>query len=98
MMPASLPLTQACAGESLVAGLCREMDRLRRRAAQVADQQRCTQDPQLFERLRQEWRQLAARRAELQRVAAWLARQGQLGDGLALAFLAELTQRPLAQA
>ncbi len=95
MTPAFLVAAQGCTGESLVAGLCREMQRLRWRASQVVDQQHCTQDPRLFERLRQELRQLAARRAELQRLAVWLSRQSQLGDGLALAFLEELTRRPL---
>jgi hypothetical protein len=82
-------------GESLVSSLCFEMDRLRRRARQVvAGLERC-QDPQLFERLRQELGQLAGRREELQRVAAGLRRHLQLQDGLTLAFLEELTRRPL---
>lgn len=95
MAPAPLPLAQGCVGESLVASLCREMDQLRWRAAQVVQQQHGTQDPRLFERLRQELAQLGARRVELQRVAAWLGRHGRVGDRLALAFLEELTSRPL---
>jgi hypothetical protein len=82
-------------GESLVSNLCWEMDRLRRRAGQVvAGLERC-QDPQLFERLRQELRQLGGRREELQRVAGLLRRRLQVQDGLSLDFLEELTRRPL---
>ncbi len=82
-------------GESLVTSLCWEMDRLRRRAGQVvAGLERC-QDPQLFERLRQELRQLGGRREELQRVAGLLRRRLPVQDGLSLDFLQELTRRPL---
>ena len=96
MVPAASHLcAQAGPGESLMAGLCREIDRLRCRATQVTDQQRATRDPQLFERLRRELLQLAGRRAELQRTVAWLGRREQLRDGLALAFLEELSRRPL---
>lgn len=80
-------------GESLVAGLCRELDCLRRRAAQVlADLERC-QDPQLFERLRQELRQLGGRRKELQRAAGQLRANSGLQDHVSLAFLEELARR-----
>jgi hypothetical protein len=85
----------AAPAESLVTSLCWEMDRLRRRAGQVvAGLERC-QDPQLFERLRQELRQLGGRREELQRVAGLLRRRLRVQDGLTLAFLEELTRRPL---
>lgn len=87
--PAALP------GESLVASLCWEMDRLRRRAGQVmASLERC-QDPQLLARLRQELGQLGARRQELQRAAGLLRRHLGGQGGLPIAFLEELTRRPL---
>jgi hypothetical protein len=80
-------------GESLVASLCRELDCLRRRAAQVlADLERC-QDPQLFERLRQELRQLGGRRTELQRATGLLRANRAVQDRLSLAFLEELARR-----
>jgi hypothetical protein len=81
---------------TLVGCLCREMDRLRSRAAQVsADLTRC-QSPALLERLRRELVQLAARRRELQQASRALRRLPQLQDTLAIAFLEELTRRPLA--
>jgi hypothetical protein len=80
-------------GESLVASLCRELDRLRRRAAQVlADLERC-QDPLLFERLRQELRQLGGRRKELQRATGLLRANAGVQDHVSLAFLEELARR-----
>lgn len=82
-------------GESLLASLCSEMDRLRRRAGQVMAGLEPCQDPLLFERLRQELRQLGGRRQELQRVAGLLRRRLPLHDALALEFLEELTRRPL---
>lgn len=82
-------------GESLVASLCREMDRLRCRASQVVGSLERCRDPLLFERLREELRQLGGRRAELQRAAAELRRHRPGQDGLTLAFLEELTRRPL---
>ncbi|KMM16959.1 hypothetical protein [Synechococcus sp. GFB01] len=81
---------------SLVGSLCREMDRLRSRAAQVsADLARC-QSPALLERLRRERAQLADRRREVQQAARSLRRLHQLQDPLALAFLEELARRPIA--
>jgi hypothetical protein len=72
------------------------MDRLRSRAAQVsADLARC-QSPALLERLRRELIKLAARRLELQQATRSLRRLPQLQDPLAIAFLEELTRRPLA--
>lgn len=85
-------------GESLVASLCREIDRLRRRAGQVMVALERCQDPQLFERLRQELRQLVGRREELQRMAGELRRHWCGQDFLPLAFLEELARRPLVQA
>jgi hypothetical protein len=77
-----------------VGSLCRELVHLRERARQLAgDQARC-RDARLFGRLRGELLRLEARRRELQSTVAGLKRGG-LRDALALAFLAELSRRPL---
>ncbi len=82
--------------ESLVASLCREADQLRSRARQVVgDLGRCREEG-LVRRLQQELQLLHIRRQELQVSALQLGRSHGLRDSLALAFLTELTQRPLA--
>ncbi len=81
--------------ESLVASLCREAGALRQRAQQlVADLPRCREE-RLLQRLRLELQQLQLRRRELQSAVRQLRRSVGLRDGLALAFLEELTRRPL---
>jgi hypothetical protein len=81
--------------ESLVASLCREMVQLRSRSQQlIADLGRCREE-RLLGRLRQELQQLKLRRQELQACAGQLRRSVGLRDSLAVAFLDELTRRPL---
>jgi uncharacterized protein YlxW (UPF0749 family) len=81
--------------ESLVASLCREAGALRNRAQQlVADLQRCREE-RLLQRLRLELQQLQQRRRELQSSVCQLRRSVGVRDALALAFLEELTRRPL---
>ncbi|MBM5804026.1 MAG: hypothetical protein FJ078_07900 [Cyanobacteria bacterium K_DeepCast_35m_m2_155] len=93
-IPTPSPLAAGPA-ESLVASLCREMAQLRERARLlIADQARCRED-RLVCRLRQELQQLQRRRQELQACVRQLRRSGGLRDNLALAFLEELTRRPL---
>ena len=80
---------------SLVASLCQEMDQLRCRGALVmADLGRCREE-RLLQRLKRELQQLQGRRQELQACASQLRRSVGLRDSLALAFLEELTRRPL---
>lgn len=80
---------------TLVGGLCREIDRLRRRAAQVlGDLGRC-QHPGLLQRLQTELDQLRRRHAELAGCVGGLRQVAALRDPLALAFLEELVRRPL---
>ena len=80
---------------SLVASLCHEMDQLRCRGAQVvADLGRCREE-RLLLRLKRELQQLQGRRQELQACASQLRRSVGLRDSLAVAFLEELTRRPL---
>ena len=87
--------TSAQPSESLVASLCREADQLRGRARQVVgDLGRCREEG-LVRRLRKELQLLQSRRRELQASAAQLRRSRGLRDSLALAFLIELTRRPL---
>lgn len=81
--------------DSLMGSLCREMDRLRSRWRQVsADLARC-QEEGLGHRLAAELDLLQQRRLELQQAVRDLQRRG-LQDRLGLAFLKELSRRPLA--
>ena len=81
--------------ESLVASLCREAGALRHRAQQLgADLPRCREE-RLLQRLRLELQQLQQRRQELQASVRQLRRSVAVRDALALAFLDELTRRPL---
>lgn len=83
------------ASESLVASLCQEMGQLRSRCQQlIADLGRCREE-RLLGRLRLELQQLTQRRQELQACAGQLRRSAALRDSLAVAFLDELTRRPL---
>ncbi|MCP9890624.1 hypothetical protein KBY57_06075 [Cyanobium sp. Aljojuca 7D2] len=89
------PHLSAQPSASLVASLCYEMDQLRCRGAQVmADLGRCREE-RLLQRLKRELEQLQSRRQELQACASQLRRSVGLRDSLAVAFLEELTRRPL---
>ncbi|MCT0227793.1 hypothetical protein KQ300_06265 [Synechococcus sp. CS-1331] len=95
-MPSPIPPSSSPASESLVASLCREAERLRCRARQVvADIGRCREEG-LVRRLQQELQLLQGRRLELQASAKQLSRTRAVRDNLAVAFLDELTRRPLA--
>jgi hypothetical protein len=90
----SFPSSTWSTADSLVGSLCREMGALRERARQLmADLSRC-RDGGLVDRLRAELATLERRRRELSLSVRTLERS-QLRDGLALAFLLELTRRPL---
>ena len=94
-MTSRSPHVTAQPSASLVASLCHEMDQLRCRGAQVmADLGRCREE-RLLQRLTRELQQLQGRRQELQACASQLRRSSGLRDRLALAFLEELTRRPL---
>ncbi len=80
--------------DSLVGSLCRELDQLRQRSRQLADALGRCRDGRLFCRLRGELLQLEGRRRELQSTIEGLKRGG-LRDALSLAFLLELSRRPL---
>lgn len=81
--------------ESLVGSLCLEVDGLRRRAGQLIEGLARCHDGPLRERLRREFHNLQGRHRELQRSARLLAATARR-DSLAVAFLLELTSRPLA--
>jgi len=95
-MPNPIPPCSSPASESLVASLCREADQLRSRCQHVvAELGRCREE-RLLGRLRQELQLLQGRRLELQASAKLLSRTRAVRDSLAVAFLDELTRRPLA--
>ncbi|MBM5825214.1 MAG: hypothetical protein FJ054_07610 [Cyanobacteria bacterium M_surface_10_m2_119] len=81
--------------DSLLASLCREVEAVRQRSQQLrAAIDRC-QHQGLLARLRADLAGLQARRLELQALArGWQRRGG--ADPLALAFLVEISSRPLA--
>jgi len=94
-MTSRFPHVTSQPSASLVASLCHEMDQLRCRGAQVmADLSRCREE-RLLVRLKRELQQLQGRRQELQACARQLRRSVGLRDSLAVAFLEELTRRPL---
>jgi hypothetical protein len=83
--------------ESLVGSLCREMAAVRERAPRLLADLRLCRDGGLCLRLRGELVGLEQRRRDLQRAVRTLEASG-LRDDLALAFLRELTRRPLSGA
>lgn len=87
--------TSVRTGDSLLASLCREIDRIRQRGRQLQSCMRRCQDPGLFTRLRLELEQLQRRRQTVADCACAWRNQG-VGDPLAVAFLVELCRRPLA--
>jgi hypothetical protein len=95
-MPSPIPPSSSPPSESLVASLCREADRLRCRARQVVDDIGRCREKGLVGRLQQELQLLQGRRLELQASAKQLSRTRAVRDNLAVAFLDELTRRPLA--
>ncbi|MEX1315575.1 MAG: hypothetical protein AB1Z22_00430 [Synechococcaceae cyanobacterium] len=81
--------------DSLIGSLCREADTTRHRCRQLQHcLQRC-QDSRLLSRLRRDLEQLHQRRRVLLSAARGWQRRG-IGDPLALDFLIELCNRPLA--
>lgn len=87
--------TRIRTGDSLIASLCREIDRARQRGRQLQSCMLRCQDPGLFTRLRLELEQLQRRRQTVADCARAWRHQG-VGDPLALAFLQELCRRPWA--
>ena len=80
--------------DSLMAGLCREVDRARQRGGQLLALMGRCQDRGLMLRLRQELLRLQERRRALLAMArSWQESDGT--DPLALEFLIELCSRPL---
>lgn len=80
--------------DSLIGSLCREAAALRCRWQQVIDELARCREASLIGRLRQEQLVLQRRRRVLQDSVRQLQR-GWTGDPLGLAFLNELTHRPL---
>lgn len=91
------PPSTGTIADSLVGSLCRETGALRERARVLLGDLRRCRDGGLCLRLRNELVKLELRRRELHQAARSLETSG-LSDGLALAFLRELTGRPLARA
>ncbi|KEF40799.1 MAG: hypothetical protein ER33_14990 [Cyanobium sp. CACIAM 14] len=83
--------------DSLVGSLCREIEAVRQRARQLLVQLGRCRDADLRRRLQGELVRLELRRRELDRSVRTLEGSG-LKDRLALAFLRELSRRPLGAA
>ena len=81
--------------ETLVGSLCQEVDGLRCRASHLQEAMSRCGNHLLFERLQRELGNLQQRHRELHRAARGLAATAGR-DSLAVAFLLELTRRPLA--
>ncbi|MCH9715329.1 MAG: hypothetical protein K0U63_12465 [Cyanobacteria bacterium] len=92
-LPCPAPSSVRCS-DSLMAGLCREVDRARQRGGQLLALLARCQDRGLGLRLRQELVRLQERRRELLATAlSW--QESDRADPLALEFLIELCSRPL---
>jgi hypothetical protein len=90
-----MAVASLCA-ESVIGSLCREMDRIRGRAAVVLAGLISCQNEGLRLRLRHEWDQLQQRRASILRLAGgW--RGSACVDPLCVEFLMEVCRRPLAR-
>jgi hypothetical protein len=88
-----MAVASLCA-ESVIGSLCREMDRIRGRAAVVLAGLISCQNEGLRLRLRHEWDQLQQRRASILRLA-WGWRGSACVDPLCVEFLMEVCRRPL---
>lgn len=94
-MAALAPSSSPCS-DSVIASLCREIDRIRGRASQLLSSLALCQDRALGRRLQREWGELQERRLALLSTArAWRRSSG--ADPLAADFLIEVCRRPLAQ-
>ncbi len=82
-------------GDSLIGSLCRDMAAVRQHWLQLKGQRAVCRDDRLRLRLGRESCRLEQRRLELQRQARALTRLP-LRDPLGVAFLLEITSRPLA--
>jgi len=80
--------------DSLITGLCREMEGLRSRCDQLIEELARSTEETLGERLRRELKALHQRQQDLRRSVSEM-RRGRLKDSLWLEFLDELTRRPL---
>ena len=78
--------------DSLISGLCREMEVLRNRCDQLAGELSRSREEALLGRLRKEMKTLHLRQQALQRCVGEM-RRGRLRDSLLLEFLEELTLR-----
>jgi hypothetical protein len=80
--------------DTVIGGLCREVDGIRQRCQQLSASMRHCQDTGLFARLRQEQQRLQRRRIELLDAARSWQQRGAM-DPLAIDFLIEISSRPL---
>jgi hypothetical protein len=80
--------------DTVIGSLCREVDVIRHRCRHILDAMRRCQDSALYCRLSKELRQLQRRRLELLETARIWKRRG-VQDPLSIAFLIEISSRPL---
>jgi hypothetical protein len=88
------PTAAITSSDTVIGSLCREVDVIRHRCRHILDAMSRCQDNSLFCRLRSELRQLQGRRRELLETARTWQRRG-VQDPLSIAFLIEISSRPL---
>jgi len=80
--------------DSVIASLCREVDSIRHRCSSLIEAMVRCNDDCLFCRLKSELQQLNTRRSELLK-AAKLCENNGVEDKLSIAFLIEISSRPI---
>lgn len=97
-MPPTLPAgprVTVCTSDSVVASLCREVDAIRQRSRVLTQAMARCQNGGLLQRLRRDQTLMQLRRRELLATARAWQRRGAV-DPLGMAFLIEISSRPLA--
>ncbi|HJN33766.1 MAG TPA: hypothetical protein QF700_06605 [Prochlorococcus sp.] len=81
--------------DSVIGSLCREVDGIRHRCRSLLEAMAKCNDESLFCRLKREFQQLSNRRSVLLEAAKDMQSKG-VEDKLSIAFLIEISSRPLA--
>ncbi|MBC1261947.1 hypothetical protein FQK07_11860 [Synechococcus sp. BSF8S] len=86
--------TTITSSNTVIGSLCREVDVIRHRCSHILDAMSRCQNSSLYCRLSKELRRLHGRRLELLETARTWKRRG-VQDPLSIAFLIEISSRPL---
>ena len=87
-------LVTTTTSDSVIASLCREVDGIRHRCSSLLEAMAKCNDDNLYCRLKKEFQQLSNRRSGLLKTAKAMKYKG-IEDKLSIAFLIEISSRPL---